>query len=94
MSHALDLTDLFLVGVLLYFSDGLLPLLTAYYKDFFEPPKEGYMRERQMAISAKIAKALLVSTCRVKCITCMCQPYPNAGNVRGIGRASHTGRPS
>ena len=48
--------------VLLYFSDGLLPLLTAYYKDFFEPPKDTDVREQQMAISAKIVKALIVST--------------------------------
>ena len=49
-----------IAGVLLYFSDGLLPLLRAYYEDFFEPPQDAYNRGRQMDTSAKIAKALLV----------------------------------
>ena len=49
-----------IVGVLLYFSDGLLPLLRAYYETFFEPPRDAYSRERQMETSAKIAAALMV----------------------------------
>ena len=49
-----------IAGVLLYFSDGLLPLLQAYYEVFFEPPQDAYSRERQMNTSAKIATALLV----------------------------------
>lgn len=49
-----------IVGVLLYFSDGLLPLLRAYYETFFEPPQDAYSRERQMETSAKIAAALMV----------------------------------
>ena len=49
-----------IAGVLLYFSDGLLPLLRAYYEFFFEPPQDAYNRERQMDTSAKIATALLV----------------------------------
>ena len=52
--------SILIVGVLLYFSDGLLPLLRAYYKVFFEPPQDAYNRERQMDTSAKIATALLV----------------------------------
>ena len=61
-------------GVLLYFSDGLLPLITAYYKDFFAPPKVADIRERQMTTSAKIVKALLVNwgisfyTCNPHCV--------------------------
>ena len=51
---------LIIAGVLLYFSDGLLPLLQAYYEDFFDPPQDAYNRERQMDISARIAAALLV----------------------------------
>ena len=49
-----------IAGVLLYFSDGLLPLLRAYYEVFFEPPRDAYNRGIQMDTSAKIAKALLV----------------------------------
>jgi hypothetical protein len=51
---------LLIIGVLLYFSDGLLPLLQAYYETFFEPPRDPYSRERQMETSAKIATALMV----------------------------------
>ena len=58
-----DLLDnlLLIAGVLLYFSDGLLPLLTAYYKGFFEPSRDRDTRQRQMAVSAKIVTALIVS---------------------------------
>ena len=59
-----DLLDnllLIIAGVLLYFSDGLLPLLTAYYRGFFEPSRDRDTRQRQMAVSAKIVTALLVS---------------------------------
>ena len=52
--------SILIAGVLLYFSDGLLPLLRAYYEVFFEPPQDAYNRERQMDTSAKIATALLV----------------------------------
>ena len=54
-------TLLLIAGVLLYFSNGLLPLLTAYYKEFFVPSRDRDTRQRQMAVSAKIASALLVS---------------------------------
>ena len=58
--HLLD-NLLLIAGVLLYFSDGLLPLLTAYYKGFFEPSKDKDTRQKQMEVSAKIVTALLVS---------------------------------
>ena len=60
LNASCHVTCTLIAGVLLYFSDGLLPLLRAYYDGFFEPPQDTYNRERQMAVSARIATALLV----------------------------------
>ena len=46
-------------GLLLYFSDGILPLLRIYFKEFFNPNMETDQVGR-LAISANILTALLV----------------------------------
>lgn len=62
-------------GVLLYFSDGVLPFLAAYYRFFFEPPENLYIREKRMAISSRIATALLVSNIHLLVTFMICQNY-------------------
>ena len=47
-------------GVLLYLTDGILPLLFAFYDVFFELPGSG--KPKQLEVTGKVLTALLVST--------------------------------
>jgi len=52
-----------LPGLLLYFSDGILPLLKSFYAVFFDPSAGMSDRDRRLRISSDILTALLVSCC-------------------------------
>lgn len=67
---------LIIAGALLYFIDGLLPLLRAYYKVFFDPHREIATKQRQITTSAKIAAALLVSPVNYTAHCCSTTPTP------------------
>ena len=51
-----------LSGLLLYFCDGMLPLLKSFYADFFNPTGGDSDRESWIQISSDILAALLVSS--------------------------------
>jgi len=53
-----------LSGLLLYFSDGLLPLLKSFYEAIFNLPTSSFSQDRRMQISGDILSALLVSSAR------------------------------
>jgi len=48
-------------GLLLYFSDGILPLIKSFYAVFFDPSAGMSDRDRRLRISSDILTALLVS---------------------------------
>ena len=56
-------------GLLVYFSDGMLPLLKSFYADFFNPTGGGSDRRRWMRVSSDILTALLVSFFYCSCMT-------------------------
>ena len=49
-------------GLLVYFSDGMLPLLKSFYADFFDPTGGGSDHDRWMRVTSGILTALLVSS--------------------------------
>lgn len=85
---------LIIAGALLYFIDGLLPLLRAYYKVFFDPHREIATKQRQITTSAKIAAALLVSPVNYTAHCCSTTSTPCAGVSWRVGRASDIRHPS
>lgn len=51
-----------LSGLLLYFSDGLLPLLKSFYEAIFNLPTSSFSQDGRMQISGDILSALLVGS--------------------------------
>ena len=48
------------IGVLLYFVDGVLPLVRYFFANLFSPPKEGESRDKQLRITDHLLMNLLV----------------------------------
>ena len=57
-------------GVLLYFVDGVLPMLRSFFANFFSPPKEGEGRDFQLKVTESLLSNLLVSGVF---LVCACQ---------------------
>ena len=52
------------IGVLLYFVDGVLPLVRYFFANLFSPPKEGESRDKQLRITDHLLMNLLVCVSR------------------------------
>ena len=55
-------------GVLLYFVDGVLPLVRHFFANLFSPPKEGDSRDQQLKITDRLLMNLLVCVCVCVCV--------------------------
>ena len=67
-------------GVLLYFSDGLLPLLRAYYRNFFQ---KSMLSESKNTFD--IATALLVNRLCFICVILLPTHFVYTGDGRSFG---------
>ena len=70
-------------GVLLYFLDGVLPLVRFFFANLFSPPKEGESRGMQLRITDRLLSNLLVcAACGLyQCVyaAAYSSPLPSSG---------------